>query len=258
MATKAILDVSIKGIGKLHKTPIFPCGIFQCMKGVNREKGDTNYDLYRLALKSTAMRLYPNYANVDWTNNKGYDVNDPRTYFSTMGCRTANLMDINGLGQLKDGRGNICPVTIILPTLAMMAKGETADHSEEAVTNTFMKLLDTKIAEARDMLLERFKFICSQSPDSAKFMYENNVMAGYDGENIESALKHGTIVIGQLGLAEALQILVGCNHTTDKGMALAKQIEQLFKDRCAEYKQEYKLNFGVYYTPKTVGALIER
>ena len=254
MVTKAILDVSIKGIGKLHKTPIFPCGIFQCMKGVNRKEGEPNYDLFRLALKSTATRLYPNYANVDWSGNKGYDINDPRTYFSTMGCRTANGWDINGFGQLKDGRGNICPVTIIMPTLAMEAKNEVdkcidTNIDERDYIAEFMLLLDKKIHEAKDMLIERFEFICSQSPDSAKFMYENNVMAGYDGKNISSALKHGTIVIGQLGLAETLQILIGCNHTTEKGMNLAKRIEQLFKDRCAQFKQEYKLNFGVYYTP---------
>lgn len=82
---KALLDTSIKGNGKLHKTSIFPCGIFQCMNGVNRKEGDPNYDLYKLALESTSLRLYPNYANVDWSGNKGYDINDPRTYFSTMG-----------------------------------------------------------------------------------------------------------------------------------------------------------------------------
>ena len=84
MVTKALLDTSIKGIGKLHRTSIFPCGIFQCMKGVNRKQGDPNYDLFKLALKSTAQRLYPNYANVDWSGNAGYDVNDPKTYFSTI------------------------------------------------------------------------------------------------------------------------------------------------------------------------------
>lgn len=98
MVIKALLDTSIKGIGKLHRTSIFPCGIFQCMKGVNRKPGEPNYDLFQLALKSTSLRLYPNYANVDWSNNAGYDINDPRTYFSTMGCRTANGWDINGFG----------------------------------------------------------------------------------------------------------------------------------------------------------------
>lgn len=87
MITKALLEVSLEGLGKLHKTSIFPCGIFQCMKGVNQEAGDPNYDLFQLALKSTAIRLYPNYANVDWSGNEGYDRNDPRTYFSTMGKR---------------------------------------------------------------------------------------------------------------------------------------------------------------------------
>lgn len=267
MVTKAILDVSIKGIGKLHKTSIFPCGIFQCMKGVNRKPGDPNYDLFQLALKSTAKRLYPNYANVDWSGNDGYDVNDPKTYFSTMGCRTANGWDINGMGQTKDGRGNICPVTIILPTLAMEAidlvwdkipeeskKSITVSKYDwcknEIVVEEFMEILDKKIHEAKDMLLERFEWICSQSPDSAKFMYENGVMEGYiPEEGIRSALKHGTLAVGQLGLAEALQILIGRNQTTSRGMELAKRIESLFKARCDEFKKQYKLNFGVYFSP---------
>ena len=259
MIIGALLEVSIEGLGKLHKTSIFPCGIFQCMKGVNREPGDPNYDLYQLALESTAKRLYPNYANVDWSGNVGYDRDDPKTYFSTMGCRTANGADINAEPgtnpQTKDGRGNICPVTIILPTLAMMAKEQTTsnimmDNGNDDLIDNFMDLLDEKIHEAKDMLIERFEWICSQSPEAAKFMYENNTMMGYHPEEgIRSALKHGTVVIGQLGLAECLQILIGKDHTTPEGMDLAKHIEQLFKTRCAEFKQEYKLNFGVYYTP---------
>ena len=263
MVIKALLEVSIEGLGKLHKTSIFPCGIFQMMDGVNRKEGEPNYDLYQLALRSTAQRLYPNYANVDWTGNIGYDRNDPRTYFSTMGCRTANGLDINAVPgqnpQMKDGRGNICPVTIILPTLAMEAK-EIADHQyfedgldaqkEEYRCRCFMNLLNQKIHEAKDMLIERFEWICSQSPKSACFMYENNTMLGYiPEEGIRSALKHGTLAVGQLGLAETLQILIGCDHTNPKGMELAKRIEQLFKDRCGEFKNTYKLNFGVYYTP---------
>lgn len=391
MVTKALLEGSIAGTGKFHKTPIFPCGIFQAMKGVNRKEGEPNYDLFKLALKSTSQRLYPNYVNVDWSNNAGYDINDPRTYMSTMGChakdtmiimfdgslkavqdievgdqvmgldgkdrtvvelirgkgkmfkvdqsdansyivneghilslmyagdepfeghvkgdvinisvydyvslpdtdtkkmlkgyryvggepmisnititqveddnfygfdidgdklymmedgtvthncRTVNGYDINGFGQLKDGRGNICPVTIIMPTLAMEANRDV---------ESFMKLLDKKIFEAKDMLLERFEWICSQSPESARFMWDNDVMKGYiPEEGIRSAMKHGTIVIGQLGLAETLQLLIGTDQTTDKGMELAKRIEGMFSKRCKEFKEEYHLNFGVYYTP---------
>lgn len=156
-------------------------------------------------------------------------------------CRTYNGYDINGMGQTKDGRGNICPVTIILPTIAM-----EADKDVEK----FMVLLDKKIHEAKDMLLERFEWICSQSPQSAKFMYENGTMEGYiPKEGIRSALKHGTLAVGQLGLAECLQVLIGKNQTTPEGMALAKRIESLFNKRCDEFKHQYSLNFGVYYTP---------
>lgn len=165
-------------------------------------------------------------------------------------CRTANGWDINGFGQLKDGRGNICPVTIILPTLAMEIKNREVEWSHENIVDSFMTYLEQKIGEAKDMLIERFEWICSQPADSAKFMWENNTMAGYiPEEGPRSALKHGTLAMGQIALAETLQILIGCDHTTEKGMHLAKRIEQLFKDKCNEYKDKYKLNFGVYFTP---------
>ena len=175
------------------------------MKGVNDKPGTPNYDLYKLALQSTSMRLYPNYANVDWSGNAGYDRNDPTTYFSTMGCRTVNGADINvepGVNpQRKDGRGNICPVTIILPTLAMEAVQSVEDNEDAngktTIIDNFMTLLDKAIFDAKDMLIERFKWICSQDPSSAKFMYENNTMSGYHPEEgIISALKHGTLVVG--------------------------------------------------------------
>ena len=254
MVIKSLLENSIKGVGPNHSTPIFPCGIFQLMDGVNKKPGDPNYDLFQLALKSTSIRLYPNYANVDWSGNAGYDKDNPCTYFSTMGCRTANGWDINcedpKLGQLKDGRGNVCPTTIIMPTLAMQVKEKVEADKSKDIVEEFISLLDKKIGEAKDMLLERFDWICSQPAKSAKFMYENGTMYGYKPEEgIKSALKHGTLAIGQLGLAETLQILIGCDHTTKKGMDLAIRIETLFKERCAEFKKKYKLNFGVYYTP---------
>ncbi len=320
LVTKAILETSLKGLGALHRTSIFPCTIFQSMKGVNRKPGDPNYDLFQTALQSTAKRLYPNYANcdvpmqLDWVrydrkikkeviddlSSEKYnmlirrleenqelkdllmlDVVDgkilirqdqtPIEIMSTMGCRTQNGADINAKddyrlninsviadGKIKsgiisaaqkDGRGNICPVTILMPTVAMMAK-EKAEKNKTDVVEEFMKLLDTKIYEAKDMLIERFEWICSQSASAAKFMYENQAMAGYiPEEGIRSALKHGTLALGQLGLSETLYILIGKNHLTNEGMELAKTIEELFKQRCAEFKEEYKLNFGVYYTP---------
>ena len=157
-------------------------------------------------------------------------------------------------GIQKDGRGNICPVTIILPELAMQAKMMPLPDGTDRIEE-FFKLLDQKIHDAKDILLERFDWIASQKPEAARFMYENNTMCGYvPEEGIRSALKHGTVVIGQLGLAECLQILIGKYHDTPEGMELAKRIEQLYKDRCAEFKNQYKMNFGVYYTPKLLWA----
>lgn len=538
---KALLEGSLKGVGKLHKTAIFPCGIFQYSKELNGFPGTPNYDLYKLALQSTAKRLYPNYANIDWSGNKGYDKNDPTTFFSTMGaldgcehlyvriddgdiidmsikdffdfcksnqmtdyrkaqlfdnqpmaqavtgtfthselpttagvyavtylpqdvtyigsssniarrsaehraairkiggldagpkfndtdlthykfkvleltdnykeqekyyiqttpninvrgtsaryykvktssrdiserrvfrqdctipqelidlssrnikvldkdnrwvkvrhvfkndkhnspfmmhiyyqeddhtyclnctedhplwtgeeftradklqvgsniyrkdgkampitkitwhwttcdsydigtetgtfigsdiimhnCRTANGYDVNadeGVNpQKKDGRGNICPVTIIMPTLAMQAKAQDGNP-----VDNFLTILDKKIGEAVQMLIERYEYICKQPESSARFMYENHTMFGYKPEEgIRSALKHGTLAIGQLGLAETLQILIGKNQTTAEGLQVAKTIEELFQKRAAQYKELYHLNFGVYYTP---------
>ena len=138
----------------------------------------------------------------------------------------------------------------------MKAKETYAIHNYSAektkfnLVEIFLHILEHKIFEAKDMLIERFEWICSQSPESAKFMYENGLMEGYiPEEGIRSALKHGTLAVGQIGLAETLQILIGKDHTTKEGMKLAKKIEQLFKDCCAKFKEEYKLNFGVYMTP---------
>lgn len=334
MVTKALLEVSMQGLGKNGVTSIFPCGIFQYKKGINDKPGTPNYDLKRLALLSTTKRIYPNYANCDWSNqvnwfkadrkqkeeyinsldaetyNKLYnqigknpnicfekvglyidkdsficmDPNErPIEYFSTMGCRTVNGLDVNAHDNfvrnvqciidgrfddiddvfssvIKDGRGNIAPTTVILPTLAAMSRKKIEKKYEdgpidpekvrEEIFDEFMKLVDKKIHEAKDMLLERFNHICSQSPKAARYMYENHTMVGYhEDEGIISALKHGTLVIGQLGMSEALYIIFGYDHTTEAGMEKAKKIEQLWCQRTAEFKKEYKLNFGVYYTP---------
>jgi len=197
----------------------------------------------------------------------------PFEYAAQMGCRTFNGFDINFDGIYfedllkktietkslplnylysaiqKDGRGNIIPITIVLPFLAMRAKKKAKDHPEYIV-DYFIDMLEERISDAKDELLERFKWICAQPADAFKFMYQNNTMKGYiPEEGTISALKHGTFAIGQLGLAETLYILIGKDQTTPEGMELAKRIEQLYLDKCNAYKEHYKLNFGVYYTP---------
>ena len=156
--------------------------------------------------------------------------------------------------HMKDGRGNIAPATVILPTLAMEAKRKAEkDDANDYVVDYFMDILEKAICDCKDELLERFDWICSQDPSSAEFMYTNDTFFSYNDEfekeGIRGVLKHGTLAIGQIGLAETLQILIGCDHTDPKGMDLAKRIESFFQKKCKEYKENYKLNFGVYYTP---------
>ena len=248
LVIRSILESSIKGVGN-GATSIFPCQIFQLMDGVNTSPKDKNYDLFELAIECTSKRLYPNYCNCDWSNDIGFNKDDPRTYPSTMGCRTWNGVDINApseaLSHLKDGRGNIAPATIILPTLAMEAKKKAEkEQKSEYIVDYFMDILEKAISDCKDELIERFNWICAQNPASAKFMYENNTFFSYGddfkNEGIRGALKHGTLAIGQLGMAECLQILIGCDHCDPKGMEVAKRIESLFKAKCAEYKEEWR------------------
>lgn len=146
-------------------------------------------------------------------------------------------------GIQKDGRGNIAPATVVMPMIAMMAKKKTKNNPECTV-DYFMDLLEKYICDAKDELIERFNWIAAQGPESSTFVYENCTMKGYvPEEGIISALKHGTLAIGQIGLAETLEILIGCDHCDPKGMELAKKIEQLFADKCNEYKNEW-------HTPK--------
>ena len=120
-------------------------------------------------------------------------------------------------------------------------KAEKCEHPEYMV-EYFMDLLEERINDAKDEMLERFKWICAQPASAIKFMYENNTMKGYiSEEGTISALKHGTFAIGQLGIAETLYILIGEDQTTKKGMELAKKIEQLYMDKCAEFKEEWRV-----------------
>lgn len=197
-------------------------------------------------------------------------------------CRTANGSDINfedlyrkniksvlETGKLKcdtllsacqkDGRGNIAPATVILPTLAMEALDDDEIEAlregkiigdQEKKLDKFMRILSRHIDFTKDSLVDRFEYIASQSSKSAPFMYKNSIMAGYiPEEGIRSALCHGTLAIGKLGVAEALHILIGKDQSTEEGMEVAKRIDRLFRKKCNDFKEEYHLNFGVYNTP---------
>ena len=219
---------------------------------ISVEQDPTLYDTFDFTTENDMFDLSGIISHNCRTNN-GYDVNFTEDYFKSLLMKILETGDVpdNYLCSAiqRDGRGNIAPQTIILPTVAMLAK-KKSKNDPSTIIEVFMKLLEKYIEDTKDALLERFEWIASQSPQSAKFMYQNNTMKGYvPEEGIRSALKHGTLAIGQLGLAECLQILIGCDHTEERGMNLAIQIETLFKEKCDEYKDKYHLNFGVYYTP---------
>lgn len=214
--------------------------------------GDEEY-VYDMTTESEHFMV-----NNIWSHNcrtyNGFDINFTEKYFLSLLKEIAKTEKLpkNYLfsAMQKDGRGNIAPSTIIMPTLAMKARLEVEKDPKLDIVDVFMKKLSEAIDDTRDFLMERYKHICSQKPESARFMYENNVMKGYDPKyGIRSALKHGTLAIGQIGLAETLQILIGKNHLSDEGMKIAIAIESLFKTKCDMFKKEYSLNFGVYYTP---------
>jgi ribonucleoside-triphosphate reductase len=215
---------------------------------VDFDEGDT----YKITMNDTEQP-YEMMSTMGCRTYNGFDINFTEDYFREVIRRTINdktpPRDMLWSGIQKDGRGNIAPATVILPMIAMKAKQKSKDKPEYIV-DCFLNLLEKYIGDAKDELIERFNWIAAQGPESSTFVYGNYTMKGYvPEEGIVSALKHGTLAIGQLGLAETLEILVGCDQCDPKGMEVAKRIEQKFVDKCNEYKEHYKLNFGVYYTP---------
>lgn len=250
MVSRAMLNASLAGIGRFHKTSIFPISIFQYKMGCNAQDTDTNYDLKLRALTSLSKRIYPNFCNCDWSQAHE-DLNDPDTYFSTMGCRTMLGYDRHGLGYRRVGRGNNVPVTIILPQLGIK-HGIALGEREEADLEAFWEDFEKTLALAEQALLERFDVMVCQKVQSAPFMYMNGTIA--DGQNcfdtVYDSLKHNTLAIGYLGVAEMCQALFGENHVhSKKAHAFALSVVQRINEYAKEASERNDLNFSCYATP---------
>ena len=250
MVSRVMLNASLAGIGKHHKTSIFPISIFQRKRGVNAKAGDVNYDLQNLALESLSKRIYPNFCNCDWSQAHE-SIDDPDTYFSTMGCRTMLGYDRHGLGYRRVGRGNNVPVTIILPQLGLkhgIALGERTEPDIEG----FWKEFESTLALAEQGLLERFDVMVCQRAAAAPFMYANGTIAnGQDCfDTVYDSLKHNTLAIGYLGVAEMCQALFGENHAkSKKAHAFALSVVQRINEYAKEASERNDLNFSCYATP---------
>lgn len=260
MISRWIMMASLDGIGKHHKTSIFPISIFQYKKGVNDKEGTPNYDLKKLAIKSMSKRIYPNWVNCDWSKNIE-DPNDPDTFMATMGCRTLVGYDRHGMGYSKVGRGNVTPVTINLVKIGIkhgICLGERDTADLEGFWNELNELLELS-AEA---LVDRFKHICAQSSKSAPFMYKNHSMLGgeYDSETcIYDVMKHGSQAIGYAGVAEMCQALFGMDHSDNSEVhKFALSVVKRIADFAEEASEKYDLNFGCYAAPieSTCGTII--
>lgn len=250
LVTKWMMEASIEGIGKFHLTSIFPISIFQYKSGTNANPEDPNYDLKQLALKSMSKRIYPNWCNGDWSQAHE-DPDNPDTYFSTMGCRTLVGYDRHGLGYIRQGRGNNVPNTIILPKLGI-EYGICLGKRTEPDLDGFWGGLEEALNLCEKGLLERYDIIKRQSPNAAPFMYQNNTMQGAKDckDTVEESVKHNSLAVGLIGMAEMCQALFGKDHSEDEKVhEFALSVIKRMYEFTQEASERNDLNFGLYFTP---------
>ena len=248
--SRKMLEASLSGIGKHHLTPIFPISIFQYKAGCNANPGDPNYDLKQLAIESLSKRIYPNFVNCDFSEAHE-DLDNPDTYFATMGCRTMLGYDRHSDSYNRVGRGNLVPNTMILPKLGIeygiaLGKRETPD------LDGFWSAFEDLLMLCEQGLLERFDIMVNQPPEAAPFMYQNGTMK--DAQNCRvsnyEALKHGTLAMGYIGIAEMCQALFGKNHAEDKEVhEFALSVVRRINEYAKEASDRHDLNFSCYATP---------
>lgn len=251
MVSRWLMEASLDGIGKHHKTSIFPISIFKYKKGVTAHEGDPNYDLKKLAIKSLSHRIYPNIVNCDFSQNVE-DPDNPDTEMATMGCRTMLGFDRHGLGYSKVGRGNVCPTTINLPKIGIR-HGICLGERETPDLDGFWEELDEVLRLTELSLVDRFYHVCKQSVASAKFMYGNGTIADFDQasfKGIYEAMRHGTLAVGYIGIAEMCQALFGKDHSEDTEVwNFALSVVKHISDFTKEASDRNNLNFSCYATP---------
>ena len=245
MVIKNILLATEEGLGS-GETPIFPVQIFRVKEGVNYNPGDPNYDLFKLAMRCSAKRLFPNFSFVDAPFNLQYYKGTPETEISYMVCRTRVMGNVyDPSREITTGRGNLSFTSINLPRLAIRSKGDR---------DLFFDLLDAKLALVVGQLDERFKIQASKHVYNAPFLMGQGVWI--DSEKLsmndtqEEVLKHGTLTVGFIGLAEALVALTGSHHGQDpESQKLGLEIVGHMRGYLDRLSQERKMNYSLIATP---------
>ena len=254
MVIENFLLATEEGLGK-GETPIFPVSIFKVKEGVNYNPEDKNYDLFKLACRVSAKRLFPNFSFLDAPFNlEYYKEGDYRTEVGYMGCRTRVMADVTDLdNQTTGGRGNLSFTSINLPRIGIK-HGICLKEREKADMKGFYQELGEMMDLVRDQLLERFELQCSKHPYNFPFLIEQGLWAGGEklgpNDRLRKLLKHGTLTIGFIGLAETLKALIGKHHgESEDAQKLGLEIIKFMRKRCDEYCKEYNLNFTLIATP---------
>ena len=245
MVMRNILLATEAGLGH-GETPIFPIQIFRVKEGINYNEGEPNYDLFKLACKTSAKRLFPNFSFVDAPFNLQYYKGTPETEIAYMGCRTrvmANICDKDN--EISFGRGNLSFTSINLPRLAIRSNGDV---------NEFFNKLDKMLDLCIDQLLERFEIQCQRRVKNYPFLMGQGVWLDSDNlkpdDEVREVLKHGTLTVGFIGLAETLKALIGVHHgESEKAQILGLQIVEHMYKAMEEASEKHQLNFSLIATP---------
>ena len=254
LVSKYLLEATMNGLGK-GETPIFPISIFKVKEGVNYNPGDPNYDLFKRSMEVSAKRLFPNFTFIDAPFNlQYYKKGDYRTEIATMGCRTRTFSSVFPESDgIVTGRGNLSFTTINLVRIGIK-HGICLKERKEADWSGFYKELDEKMELVRDQLLERFEFQANQHVRNFPFLMGQGNWFGSEklgwNDTLRDVIKHGSLSIGFIGLAETLVAMIGKHHGEDEeARELGLDIITHMREKCDEFAKKYKLNFTLLATP---------
>ncbi|WP_340028189.1 anaerobic ribonucleoside triphosphate reductase [Paenibacillus sp. FSL H7-0940] len=252
LVSRSLLEATIRGLGN-GETPVFPQHIFQCKQGINQAQGEPNYDLFRLAVSCSSRRMYPNFVNVDASFNLPfYHPEDPDTIIATMGCRTRTLADRFGRNR-QSGKGNLSFNTINLVKLGIrfgICQGARAVADRAG----FYTALESVMHNAASGLLHRYRIQTLQPAKASDFMMREGVWEGGEqlgpNEPVAELLKHGTLSLGFIGLAECMTALYGRHHGQDPHVHReALNIIRTMREFCDRMSEQHNLNITLFATP---------
>ncbi|MDR6719544.1 anaerobic ribonucleoside triphosphate reductase [Paenibacillus sp. 2003] len=252
LVSRSLLEATIRGLGN-GETPVFPQHIFQCKQGINQAQGEPNYDLFRLAVTCSSRRMYPNFVNVDASFNLPfYHPEDPDTIIATMGCRTRTLADRFGRNR-QSGKGNLSFNTINLVKLGIrfgICQGARAVADRAG----FYTALESVMHNAASGLLHRYRIQTAQPAKASDFMMREGVWEGGEqlgpNEPVADLLKHGTLSLGFIGLAECMTALYGRHHGQDPHVHReALNIIRTMREFCDRMSEQHNLNITLFATP---------